>query len=200
MLSEIEGAPAELVAYARGGVPVAGGAFDRGRFFVCFAGVARRARGVAAGEQSLAQVLRVGMLSEACAVLSTDEHVGLVREAYEKGDSDEKIAVLRALSLLPAAERFVDIANEACRSNVLEVFTAIACENAYPARCFSELIFNQMVMKAYFLDVRVARILGLDERKNAELARMASDFSAERRAAGRPVPPDLGLVLEGQRT
>jgi hypothetical protein len=38
----------------------------------------------------------------------------------------------------------------------------------------------------------------LRERLNPELARMASDFAAERRAAGRSVPADLGLIIEGR--
>jgi hypothetical protein len=54
-----------------------------------------------------------------------------------------------------------------------------------------------MVLKAAFNGVALRRILGLMARKNAELARMAADFSAERRAAGRPVPDDLHLVMKG---
>jgi len=54
-----------------------------------------------------------------------------------------------------------------------------------------------MVLKAAFNGVALTRILGLAERCNPELARMAADFAAERRAAGRPVPDDLSLVLKG---
>jgi hypothetical protein len=189
--------PADVMGYVRAALPAPGQSLDRGLFFARFAGLGRRTRGMAVQGRSLAEALRGAMLVQACGALPEAEHVGLVREAYEKGDNAEKVAVLRALPELPAPERFVEIANEACRSNVMEVFTAIACDNPYAARCFSDLTFNQLVMKAYFNDVPVARVVGLPDRRNFELARMAADFSAERRAAGRPVPADIGLVLSG---
>ena len=80
---------------------------------------------------------------------------------------------------------------------MLTIFEAIACENPYPARHFPELNFNQMVLKAAFNGVALARVVGLSSRLNAELARMASDYASERRAAGRSVPADLGLVMKG---
>jgi hypothetical protein len=103
--------------------------------------------------------------------------------------------VLRALPLLPDAERFVPLAVEACRTSVQTVFDAIACENPFPADHFPDLNFNQMVLKAMFNGVQLARIVRLDERAGPELARMASDYAAERRAAGRTVPADIDLVL-----
>jgi hypothetical protein len=77
---------------------------------------------------------------------------------------------------------------------VVPVFEAIACENPFPAAQFPELHFNQMALKAVFLGVALARMLGLAERRTPELARMAEDFAAERRAAGRTVPADLSLL------
>jgi hypothetical protein len=79
---------------------------------------------------------------------------------------------------------------------VQSVFEAIACENAYPARHFPDQNFNKLVLKAFFTGVGVARIVGLGGRRTAELRRMAEDYASERRAAGRSVPPDLGLVTE----
>ena len=72
--------------------------------------------------------------------------------------------MLKALPLLPEPERFEALAVEACRSNVLTVFEAIACENPYPQRYFVELPWNQMVLKAAFNGVALTRIVGLDER------------------------------------
>jgi hypothetical protein len=118
-------------------------------------------------------------------------------ELWAHGDNRERQAVLKALPLLPEPERFEALAVEACRSNVLTVFEAIACENPYPRSHFAELSWNQMVLKAAFNGVALARIVGLAERRNPELARMAADFAAERSAAGRPVPDDLALVVKG---
>jgi hypothetical protein len=97
--------------------------------------------------------------------------------------------------LLPEPERVVALGVEACRSSIQPVFEAIACENPFPARHFPEPNFNQMVLKALFTGVPLARILGLQDRVTAELERMARDFASERRAAGRPVPADIGRLI-----
>jgi hypothetical protein len=57
-----------------------------------------------------------------------------------------------------------------------------------------------MVLKALFNGVALARIAGLGARANASLARMATDYAAERRAAGRSVPSDLALATSFQGT
>jgi hypothetical protein len=77
------------------------------------------------------------------------------------------------------------------------VFEAIACDNPYPARFFPDLNFNQLVLKAFFTGVAVQRIVGLADRRNAELVRMAQAYASERLAAGRTVPPDLDSVTLG---
>jgi hypothetical protein len=97
-----------------------------------------------------------------------------------------------ALPLLPAPERFLEIAVDACRSHIQPLFEAIACENPYPAHYFPELNFNQMVLKALFTGVALARIIGCDGRVTSELSRMAADYASERRAAGRVFPRTLG--------
>ncbi len=141
---------------------------------------------------------RVALLISAAAHWPEAELQALVEECYRQGDGAERQAVLRALPLLPAPERFLEIAVDACRSNIQPLFEAIACENPYPALHFPELNFNQMVLKALFTGVPLQRILGMEGRVTPELCRMAADYASERRAAGRSVPPDIGR-LTGQR-
>lgn len=116
---------------------------------------------------------------------------------YEQGDAREQRSWLRAVASLPEPERYVGLAIDACRTNILPLFEAIACENPYPARHFPDRNFNQMVLKAMFNGVALARIHGLPARANRDLARMATDYAAERRAAGRSIPPDLALATAG---
>jgi hypothetical protein len=129
-----------------------------------------------------------------CALLAAapeGEQDDLLAECFRHGELREKRAVLRALSLLPRPDRFCALAIDACRSHVQPVFEAICCESRYPAACFPDLAFRQMVLKALFTGVALDRIHGLDARIDPELVRMAHDYASERRAAGRPVPADI---------
>jgi hypothetical protein len=114
---------------------------------------------------------------------------------YEQGDTREQQSWMRTVAWLPECERYLAVVIDTCRTNIQPLFQAVACENPYPARYFPERNFNQMVLKALFNNVALARIRGLDQRRNSELARMASDYAAERRAAGRSVPTDIGLAI-----
>jgi hypothetical protein len=116
---------------------------------------------------------------------------------YENGDAGEQQSWMRAVALLPGARGFLPLVIDTCRTNILPLFESVACENPYPSRYFPELNFNQLVLKALFNGVALARIVGLDSRANDSLARMANDYAAERRAAGRSVPADLGLATTG---
>src|SRR5690606_31029984 len=117
---------------------------------------------------------------------------------FEGGELGEQVSFLRTLALLPEPGRFQGVAVSACRTNATEVFEAIACENAYPAAHFPQLNFNQLVMKAVFMEVELRRVVGLSSRVDRELVRMARDFESERRAAGRAVPDDLSLIRMSQ--
>lgn len=114
---------------------------------------------------------------------------------FEEGDAREQQSWLRALPLWPDAAPFLPHAIEACRTNIIPVFEALACENPYPAAHFPERNFNQMVLKALFNSIPLSRVVGLVPRLNPELSRMARDYAAERTAAGRSVPADLALAL-----
>ena len=147
-------------------------------------------------------LVRSGLLLYAAAGLAPGELDALVEDCFLHGDTRERQAVLRTLPLLPDPARFVPLGVEACRTSVEPVFEAIACENPFPARHFPESSFNQMVLKAIFIGVRVGRILGVEGRMTPELRRMAADYASERRAAGRSVPDDVAYLLgeNGSRT
>lgn len=178
-------------------------------FRALFAGAARRL-GDRAGERvpapgglsglarphlTLTDWTRLFLVLAALERVPPGEAAAFVLRTYEAGEIGEQESVLRTLPLLPEPARFVETGVTACRTNAKRVFEAIACDNPFPAAYFPELNFNQMVMKAVFVEAPVARIEGLAARRTPELLRMATDYASERRAAGRPVPDDLALVL-----
>jgi hypothetical protein len=143
---------------------------------------------------TLRDVGRAALLLGALGSLRPDEHVVWVEHMFRTGELGEQETLVRMLALLPDADRFADLAAEATRTNAVQVFAALACDNPYPARYLPELNFNQMVMKAIFSELPVTRIRGLADRTTPELVRMARDFGSERRAAGRSVPEDIAVI------
>ena len=77
------------------------------------------------------------------------------------GRRREQQSWLRAVALLPEPQRVSAVVIDACRTNIVPVFEAVACENPYPRGYFPERNFNQLVLKALFNDIRLSRIVGL---------------------------------------
>ncbi len=150
------------------------------------------------GGQTGLDLARAALLLTSLARVAPDAQPREVLALFESGEIGEQESLLRILGLLPGPARFVETGLLGARANAGRVFEAIACHNAYPAAHFPERGFNQLVMKAIFMGVPVAGIEGLGARRGAELLRMLEDYASERRAAGRPVPEDVGHILEGR--
>ncbi|HTU64110.1 MAG TPA: EboA domain-containing protein, partial [Polyangiales bacterium] len=118
-----------------------------------------------------------------------------VKAAYEEGDSHEKLAVMRALPLLPEAERFIEIALDIGRVNELDLFCSLAARNPYPSRYYNELAWNKLYMKAVFIDAPLSQMLGVEARNNAELSRMALEYVEQQESAGRRFPSEIWQVI-----
>jgi hypothetical protein len=141
---------------------------------------------------------RALLLLAALPGLAPESHLGRLEELYRTGELREQQALLRCLASLPAPERFVTLAIDAVRSNARTLVEAIACDNPFPATYLPNAAFNQMILKCLFVDLPLGRVSGLGGRRSPELARMVAAYASERRAAGRAVPEDAALVLEGQ--
>lgn len=110
-------------------------------------------------------------------------------------DVAEAIAFYRGLPLYEQQEALEDQAAEGLRGNIRAVFEAVAHRNPFPRERFDENRWNQMVLKALFIDSTLAPMQDLDARANADLAIILSDYAHERWAAGRPVTPELWRCL-----
>lgn len=106
-------------------------------------------------------------------------------------DVAEAVAFYRGLPLYAGAERLEPQAGEGLRTNMRTIFEAVAHASPYPHEQFDDSRWNQMVLKALFIESRLYPIQGLDERANAELAAILRDYAHERWAASRRVSPEL---------
>lgn len=136
------------------------------------------------------RIARVWLLLQ----LPHEEEEAFVRKVemlFSTADMGELVALYSSLPLLPYPERFTDRATEGIRTNMVVVFDAIALDNPYPADFLTEDAWNQMVLKAAFMDRPLYRIIGIEARANPKLASIISDYAHERWAAGRIVSPEL---------
>ena len=138
---------------------------------------------------------RSGLLLHAAAGLAPGELEALVEECFLQGDTRERQAVLRTLRS-PARSRAV---RRPGRRGLPHARAAGVrgdrVRQPVSRRALPEASFNQMVLKALFIEVAVGRIVGLEGRITPELVRMAADYASERRAAGRSVPDDVAYLL-----
>ncbi|NJL12152.1 MAG: hypothetical protein HC913_03495 [Microscillaceae bacterium] len=136
-------------------------------------------------------------LARAYVLLSVPPDIAprVLKQLQETADNQELLALYAAFPLLPSGPALLPLATEAVRSNMRNVFEAIALHNPYPAQYFDEAAWNQLYLKAAFINCPLTKIYGLAERANASLSRILSDFAHERWAAGRNLAPDAWQVV-----
>ncbi|MEV5805328.1 EboA domain-containing protein [Streptomyces parvulus] len=114
---------------------------------------------------------------------------------YSQGTADERRAVLHALPHLVPGPDALPLVEDALRTNDTRLVAAAL--GPYAARHLDAHQWRHAVLKCLFTGVAVDRVTDLADRTrgDGELARMLTDYAAERTAAGRTVPEDLHRVL-----
>lgn len=120
-----------------------------------------------------------------------------VAKIIQIADSSEMETFLKYLLFLPQPEAFKMVAVDALRTNIASVFDALALYNPYPAHYFEDKQWNQMFLKAAFMQRPLQHIVAVDERANADLARIISDYAHERWVAGRDIDPYFWRPVTG---
>jgi hypothetical protein len=121
--------------------------------------------------------------------------VSLVEQLFRHADVNELIALYSALSVLDHPNEWVFRCTEGIRSNMGSVLDALMYDNPYPANYLPESAWNQLVLKAFFTDKDLGRIVGLHQRINEQLVSSLIDYAHERMAAGRTVNPLLWNMI-----
>ena len=143
------------------------------------------------------QLVRVYFLIQ---LADKEEGKSQIETLFDTAEMNELVALYRALPALIKPEIWLHRATDAVRSNMGPVFDAIAFGNPYPKTYFSELAWNQLVLKCIFNDKPIHLIEGLDERANQALADTLADFAHERWAAGRRVPSQVWRLIRNFKT
>lgn len=125
---------------------------------------------------------------------------------YRQGDAAERRGVLRGLDALTEQGGLgggdagalvaagLDLAADSLRAN--DPSLVAAAVGPFGARYLDQHTWRHAVLKLVFQGVSLDAVSDLDTRADDELDRMARDFAAERRAAGRPVPTDLDRLTK----
>ncbi len=110
-------------------------------------------------------------------------------------DDEEKSSIVKGLFFIDEAGDLTDVIIDLCRTNSVDLLAAIGIGNPYPSIFFPQNNFNQLVLKLLFCQLDIRFVIGLFERKNLELSRMASDYKQERINANRTIPLNIELVI-----
>lgn len=119
-----------------------------------------------------------------------------LRSLYDRGDADERRALLRALPALEATgpdPHATDLLLDALRTNDLRLVAAAM--GPYATAHLAQEDWRHGVLKCLFVGVPIAAVDGLPARADGDLRRMVQALAAERRAAGRPLSPDTEHLL-----
>ncbi|HQV01129.1 MAG TPA: EboA domain-containing protein, partial [Bacteroidia bacterium] len=121
----------------------------------------------------------------------TQMQLSNLQSMVDCGDNNEQIVIYQNLALLPHADTLALFCAQGLRSNMADIFEAIANNNPYPAKYLADDAFNQMVLKCVFIGKPLYKIVGLHQRLNPNLSRMIIDYAAERWAASRSLSPEV---------
>lgn len=170
-----------------------------GRQFIKITGDERKTieslhEGFSIDEWTVDRICRLWLLMQ---INASDKNVYCykIENLFIAAEMNELAALYSCLFFFAYQEEWQERCAEGIRSNIGTVLEAIMYNNPYPFKYLGDLPWNQLVMKAFFTEKNVNRIIGLDERANKELALILIDYANERWAAHRTVNPQLWRLV-----
>ena len=124
-----------------------------------------------------------------------ESYITRIEHLFLQAEMNEQVALYSSLPVLHYPDAWKLRCAEGVRSNIGTVLEAIMYFNPYPTEHLDELAWNQLVMKAFFTDKNVDKIIGLDRRANQNLANILFDYVEERWAAHRTVNPQIWRLV-----
>lgn len=150
--------------------------------------------GLSISRWSIKKLCRIWLIMQINAEDKTS-YLARIEDLFRDADMNELATLYAALPLLAYAEHWEGQCAEGIRSNIGYVLDAVIMDNPYPAKYLKEDAWNQLILKAFFTDKDISRIIGLESRINENLVKALRDYADERNAAGREVNPMLWEVV-----
>ncbi|TMU56535.1 EboA domain-containing protein [Flagellimonas algicola] len=127
--------------------------------------------------------------------LDTNKDAQVLSGFFEIAEMKELVALYKSLFLLDNAADFAPQVKEGVRTNMVNVFDAICLGNPFAAAYLEDPAWNQLILKAVFMDRPLYKVQNIDKRRNKELAYMLQDYIQERWAANRTVSPEVWRLV-----
>lgn len=149
-----------------------------------------------------ADAARAELITVLAEAQSPQDFATSVTTLYDQGDNEVKRGILRGLNLLTERGALPDEAVTAGVALVHDAFRAndprlvASGMGAFAGAYLDQDTWRQGVIKLVFMDVPFTAVAQLDERRDAELERMARDLVRERSSAGRVITTDLSTLAE----
>ncbi|MGX1930146.1 EboA domain-containing protein [Flagellimonas sp. 2504JD4-2] len=128
--------------------------------------------------------------------LIQDDNGQVIKSFFTMAEMNELVALYKGLFFLDNAKEFTAQVKEGIRTNMVNVFDAICLGNPYAAEYLDEAAWNQLILKAVFMERPLFKIHNIDKRKNKALAEMLQDYVKERWAASRDVTPEIWRMMD----
>ncbi len=149
-----------------------------------------------------ADAARAELITVLAETQSPQDFATSVETLYSQGDNDVKRGVLRGLNVLTQRGELPDAAVAAGVALVHDAFRAndprlvASGMGDFAGAHLDQDTWRQGVIKLVFMDVPFTAVAQLEERRDAELERMARDLVRERSSAGRVITTDLSTLAE----
>jgi len=144
---------------------------------------------------SIKKLCRVWLIMQISAADRT-AYVSKIEELFRDADMNELATLYAALPILAYPAHWEKQCAVGVRSNIGYVLDAVIMDNPYPAEYLKEDAWNQLVLKAFFTDKDISRIIGLEKRVNENLVKALRDYAEERKSANREVSSSLWEIVD----
>ncbi len=121
----------------------------------------------------------------------------IIRSFFEASEMNEQISLYKGLYLLDNAKDFTWLVEEGIRTNMTNVFHAIAAGNPFANTYLDEDAWNQLILKLFFMNEPLYKVQFVDDGKNEKLGNMLQEFVKERWSAHREVSPEIWRMIDG---